>query len=69
MGLGKTLATLAVIVGSLKSALDFASENTRADSEKWRNNVPSKSTLVIVPSSRKVFMGTLKRLSYMHSIA
>ena len=53
MGLGKTLSILAVIVASLRPALDFAISGTRGVSGQWQNLVPAKATLVIVPSARK----------------
>jgi hypothetical protein len=53
MGLGKTLSTLAVIVASLARALEFAISGTREDPTAWTNLVPSKSTLVVVPSARE----------------
>ncbi|CAI6242193.1 unnamed protein product [Periconia digitata] len=51
MGLGKTLTSLAVIVGSLDRALDFARERTGEPIDTWHKTVPSKATLVVVPSS------------------
>jgi hypothetical protein len=53
MGLGKTLTMLTVIVQSLPRAIAFAIAGTTAPSDYWRMVTPSKSTLVIVPSSRK----------------
>jgi len=54
MGLGKTLSILAVIVTSIRHALHFAVAGTRGPSTLWRSIVPSKATLVIVPSARKL---------------
>ncbi|EUC42633.1 hypothetical protein COCMIDRAFT_103006 [Bipolaris oryzae ATCC 44560] len=51
MGLGKTLTTLAVIVESLKRALDYAAGRTRGSTNSWKDIVPCKTTLIIVPSS------------------
>jgi SWI/SNF-related matrix-associated actin-dependent regulator of chromatin subfamily A3 len=56
MGLGKTLSILAVIVTSLSHALHFAVVGTRGPSTLWRSMVPSKATLVIVPSARKLLV-------------
>jgi SWI/SNF-related matrix-associated actin-dependent regulator of chromatin subfamily A3 len=53
MGLGKTLSMLAQIVRSLPQALDFAASRTAAAPSAWKDLVPSKSTLVVVPSTRK----------------
>jgi SWI/SNF-related matrix-associated actin-dependent regulator of chromatin subfamily A3 len=53
MGLGKTLSALAVIVDSLGRALDYAVTRTRGSTTYWQEVTPSKTTLVIVPSSRK----------------
>ncbi|KAJ6286390.1 SNF2 family N-terminal domain-containing protein [Bipolaris maydis] len=51
MGLGKTLTTLAVIVGSLERALNYAVGLTRGSTNSWKEIVPCKTTLIIVPSS------------------
>jgi SWI/SNF-related matrix-associated actin-dependent regulator of chromatin subfamily A3 len=63
MGLGKTLSILAVIVTSIRHALHFAVSSTRGPSTLWRNMVPSKATLVIVPSARELldYKGTYRR--------
>lgn len=53
MGLGKTLSMLAVVVASLGSALNFAIKSTSGAPSSWQNLVPSKATLVVVPSARK----------------
>jgi SWI/SNF-related matrix-associated actin-dependent regulator of chromatin subfamily A3 len=53
MGLGKTLSTLAVIMDSLGRALDYAVAHTRGSTTYWQEVTPSKTTLVIAPSSRK----------------
>ena len=60
MGLGKTLSILAVIVTSIRHALHFAVSGTRGPSTLWRSMIPSKATLVIVPSVREllIFRGT-----------
>jgi SWI/SNF-related matrix-associated actin-dependent regulator of chromatin subfamily A3 len=54
MGLGKTLSTLAVIVDSLGRALDYAVTHTRGSTTYWQEVTPSKTTLIVVPSSRKL---------------
>lgn len=64
MGLGKTLSVLAVIVASLSRAFDFAFAKTRAAPSHWEHNVPSKTTLVIVPSSRKFIIDRYKFASH-----
>lgn len=70
MGLGKTLSTLAVVVGSLGRALDFAIARTRTDPQHWHNIVPSKTTLVVVPSSCELlFSIRINAHSYLNSIA
>ncbi|KAF2661288.1 hypothetical protein K491DRAFT_673960 [Lophiostoma macrostomum CBS 122681] len=51
MGLGKTLSMLAVIVATLRAALDFATSNFNPNPSATRGLVPSKTTLVVVPSS------------------
>jgi SWI/SNF-related matrix-associated actin-dependent regulator of chromatin subfamily A3 len=56
MGLGKTLSTLAVIVNSLGRALDYAVSHTRGSTTYWQEVTPSKTTLVVVPSSRKLIL-------------
>lgn len=75
MGLGKTLSILALIVSSLHRALDFAIQRTSGASHAWINVVPSKATLVVVPSallldswteeiSKHVMAGTMKIYRY-----
>jgi SNF2 family DNA or RNA helicase len=51
MGLGKTLSMLAVIVDSLGRALEYAVTHTRGSTAHWQEVIPSKTTLVVVPSS------------------
>lgn len=51
MGLGKTLSMLAVVIGSLRRALDSAVAETRGSTTSWEEINPSKATLVIVPNS------------------
>ena len=53
MGLGKTLTMLAVIVGSLKRALDYTVGLTTGSANSWKDIPPCKTTLVVVPSSCK----------------
>ncbi|KAF2116188.1 SNF2 family N-terminal domain-containing protein [Lophiotrema nucula] len=75
MGLGKTLSTLAVIVGSLDRALQFAVSGTDKPTTQWQSMVPSKATLVVVPSAllldiwteeivRHIMPGTLRFYRY-----
>lgn len=51
MGLGKTLSMLSAIIKSSSRAIDFAVEQTRAPAKAWSDVVPSKATLVVVPSA------------------
>jgi SWI/SNF-related matrix-associated actin-dependent regulator of chromatin subfamily A3 len=53
MGLGKTLTMLAVIAGSLDQALKHVVGLTRGPTNSWKEIVPCKATLIIVPSSCK----------------
>jgi SWI/SNF-related matrix-associated actin-dependent regulator of chromatin subfamily A3 len=54
MGLGKTLSMLAAVVASLTRAVEHAFSTTRGPTSYWRDKTPSKCTLVIVPSARKL---------------
>jgi SWI/SNF-related matrix-associated actin-dependent regulator of chromatin subfamily A3 len=54
MGLGKTLSMLTVIVDSLQRALDCAVAHTRGPTTYWQEVTPSKTTLVVVPSTCKL---------------
>src|SRR4051812_43428739 len=53
MGLGKTLSVLASITASLNRALDHAVSKTIQNKDFWKHIVPSKSTLIVVPSARQ----------------
>ena len=53
MGLGKTLSILAAIVASLEHALHFSIPSITQPPTSGPNAVPSKTTLVIVPSARE----------------
>jgi SWI/SNF-related matrix-associated actin-dependent regulator of chromatin subfamily A3 len=53
MGLGKTLSVLAVIVDSLGRAVEYAVTHTRGSTTYWQEVTPSKTTLVVLPSSCK----------------
>ncbi|EAT84988.1 hypothetical protein SNOG_07522 [Parastagonospora nodorum SN15] len=51
MGLGKTLSMLAAVVASVSQAVQDAFSSTRAPTSYWRDIIPSKCTLVVVPSA------------------
>lgn len=57
MGLGKTLATLTVVLMSMDSALEFANRKAHKKSRRERlsTTTVSKATVVVVPSERKKF--------------
>jgi len=50
MGLGKSLTMISVIVSSLDRALEYAVANTHGIQDLHRRIVPSKATLIVVPS-------------------
>ena len=53
MGLGKTLTMIANIVSSRRHALDFAvAKAPRMSTDCASDIIPSKATLVVVPSAR-----------------
>jgi SNF2 family DNA or RNA helicase len=51
MGLGKTLTMLAAILHSSKTAEDFG--NASPSLRDGDNTIPTKATLIVVPSTRK----------------
>lgn len=53
MGLGKSLTMLSIIINSLARALSFAFTNTIDVADLHRKIVPSKATLIVVPSACK----------------
>jgi SWI/SNF-related matrix-associated actin-dependent regulator of chromatin subfamily A3 len=53
MGLGKTLSMLAAVVASVNQAVQYAFSSTRALTSYWQDIIPSKCTLVVVPSACK----------------
>jgi SWI/SNF-related matrix-associated actin-dependent regulator of chromatin subfamily A3 len=57
MGLGKSLTILSAIASSLKDAADFASSWKNDASKSSNAQVPSRATLIMVPSTS---MGALK---------
>jgi hypothetical protein len=57
MGLGKSLTMLSAIAGSLVSALDYARTVTSISASS-QGIIAAKSTLIVVPSARKLLGGT-----------
>jgi hypothetical protein len=53
VGLGKTLTVLATILSSKQSAVDFALSKFSNTPQEENQPVPSKATLILVPSARK----------------